>query len=545
MQRKNALLLLIAMLPAVLLPGCGKESSKTGAGHAFAYTLVGNPDTLDPQLAVNASAKTVLSNLFEGLLRLDADGNVTYGAAETYTVSDDGLTYHFTLRPDCYWYNATKSIEGYGEEAETAVTAMDFVFAFQRMFDPIYQSPYREEFACIKNAAAILREAQDPSMIGVYAKSDRELEIQLDTPNANFPLLLTTTAALPCSAAYFEATKGRYGLDEDSVIGNGSFAMQRWLYDPYGKYNVIQLVRNPLNHKNHKVYPTEISFFIEKTEADAENIFVNGSADCYAGTQSAWLNDTKYQAVGAYSITLGLCINPAAQYGNSEIRKAIACAIDRSSIPQKGDVQPASGILPPAVTLLNKSCRELISDALYTQFDAAKAQESLRTGLGALHLAELDEARVLAPAGMMDYTPLHDLLQSLNSTLGLHLSIEEVSEADYTERLAKGDYTIALCAVTGENYEASSVFRTLLGNAAVGCTHKEAVTALLEQAAEQKNLADCVELYRRAEEEILADNCFIPLFYKQRYLFCKSGVSDVLFNPFTGQVQFTEAKYFD
>ena len=54
---------------------------------------------------------------------------------------------------------------------------------------------------------------------------------------------------------------------------------------------------------------------------------------------------------------------------------------------------------------------------------------------------------------------------------------------------------------------------------------------ILEQAAAVPNLTDCVELYRQAEEAILSDNCFIPLFYKQRYLICKQGVSDVVFNP--------------
>ena len=60
---------LLALLCAVaLVTGCG-GSDKTGAGHSFSYTLVGNPDTLDPQLAGNSSARTVLGNLFEGLFR--------------------------------------------------------------------------------------------------------------------------------------------------------------------------------------------------------------------------------------------------------------------------------------------------------------------------------------------------------------------------------------------------------------------------------------------------------------------------------------------
>ena len=70
------------------------------------------------------------------------------------------------------------------------------------------------------------------------------------------------------------------------------------------------------------------------------------------------------------------------------------------------------------------------------------------------------------------------------------------------------------------------------------------VRELLDQAVSSPNLNECVELYRQAEAEILADHCFIPLFYKQRYLICKNGVSDVVFNPFSGQVRFTDARYY-
>ena len=66
----------------------------------------------------------------------------------------------------------------------------------------------------------------------------------------------------------------------------------------------------------------------------------------------------------------------------------------------------------------------------------------------------------------------------------------------------------------------------------------------MEQAVSAENQNDCVELYRQAEELILSDYCFIPLFYKQRYLICKNGVSDVVFNPFSGQVEFSQAKFY-
>ena len=543
MKRYTAFLLAIIML--LCCTACGGSDTKTGSGHSFSYTLVGNPDTLDPQLAVNASAKTVLSNLFEGLFVLDNNGNVQNGIVESYTVSEDGLTYQMKLRQDSYWYSALNTEGDFGKEAKAAVTAMDFVFAFQRLFDPLYDSPYRETFSCIKNAREILDNGQDASVIGVYAKTDSELEFQLDYPCAGFPLLLTMTAALPCNQQYFESTKGRYGLDEQSIIGNGSFSMQRWLYDPYGKYNVIRMCRNPLNHENHKVYPLELSLFIEQSDADAANIFVNGSTDCYISTRLPNYASNEYQPIGAYSMTLGLIANRQRFFGNRHLLNALVYSLDRSKLTLSGDdIQAAEGILPPAVMLLNKSCRELIAEANYRHIDMTEAREEFSEALAEYHLSEADEGTVLVPAGLIDYTALQDILTLWESELKLHLRIDEVSEGEYRERLSQQNYDLALYAMTGEFGDAASFFRNFNTCADIYFRERSEMRKLLDKAASQ-SLTENVETYRSAEEMILNDRCFIPLFYKKRYLICKQGVEDVVFNPFSGQLQFTNAKFFE
>ncbi len=545
----------LAMLLALLIAlsfccGCGDDENVIkGAGHSFSYTLVGNPDTLDPQLAENASAMTVLSNLFEGLLVLDAEGKLQNGVAESYTISEDQLQYTFKLRPDSYWYQAygdeAETAQPFGEEAKVAVTAQDFVFAFRRLFDFNYTAPNAAAFSCLANARAILEHKLSPSTIGVEATADDELVFTLDYPNSGFLLLLTSCAALPCNQAYFESTKGRYGLDEESIIGNGSFSMKRWLYDEYGKYNVIQLTRNPLNHEVRRVFPTDLNLYIEKTDADAAKIFTNGNADCYVSTQSTLINRADYHAESAYSLTLGLIANPESHFGNENVLGAMALTLDRSLYPDGSpDVLPASGILPPAVQLLNKSCRDLIADSAYQHYDPNEADRLYHKALRKLHISELEEGKILVCAGMMDYGLLHEMLLTWGSELDLHFSIEEVPESEYESRIRSGYYALALYPVTGAYHDATAVLESYLADENLRCTEQDAVRRLLERAASAPALADCVELYRQAEELILSDYCFIPLFYKQRYLICKNGVSDVVFNPFSGQVEFSQAKFY-
>lgn len=540
-------LFLVGIILLMSLTACGNDANQdTGAGHSFRYTLVGNPDTLDPQLAENTSAKMVLGNLFEGLFSLDADGAVQPALVKDYSVSEDGLCYHFDLRDDSYWYDAIHDNTPFGKDNAVSVTAEDFVFAFRRMFNPLYNSPYRERFSCIENAEDILNGNQDFTMLGVYAKKTYELEIKLDYPNADLTRLLASTAALPCSEAYFNSAQGRYGLDENSIIGNGGFAMQRWLYDPYGKYNVIQMCRNPLAHKVSRIYPVDLTFYIEQSDADAAKLFSAGSTDCCVTTRADLLSHVGVTAKSAYSMTLGLIAAPDSPYADSQIMEALSTALDRDAIDlQNDDVRMANAVLPPAAMLLNKSCRELLAESTYTKFSIQNAKKALEDAVGEDSSSNLPEGKILVPSGIMDYSPLRSILDIWHDTLGIHMSIEEVAEHEYESRLQSGDYILALAVLSGDSHSASSVMNGFLENAHISCGHENEVHEILEQVATAQNLNECVELYRKAESAILNDFCFVPLFYKQRYLLCQEGVDGIVFNPFSGQLGFYHAQYFD
>ena len=117
MRRKiPAFLLLLFWVPAVLA-GCMRENND------FVYDLDGAPQNLDPQSAADPASRLVIANIFEGLATVGADGGIRAGAAESWTVSEDGLTYEFTLREDGKWSNGDP------------VTAEDFVYGFRRLFD--------------------------------------------------------------------------------------------------------------------------------------------------------------------------------------------------------------------------------------------------------------------------------------------------------------------------------------------------------------------------------------------------------------------------
>lgn len=545
-------MLCAAVMLLVPLTACERGgSTSSGAGHSFSYALAGNPDTLDPQLAQNDSAKMVLCNLFEGLFVIGADGSVENGVAESYTVSEDGLTYTIRLREDSYWYCAMDDPdEEIAAMLEAPVNAMDFVYAFRRLFDPLYSSPYRSLYRCISHADAIINGQEDPSMIGVYAKKTYELEIRLAYAEPDLPRLLAETAAMPCRQAYFEACKGRYGLDEESICGNGAFAMKRWLYDPYGSHNVIQLCRNAGNHAVNRVYPVDLTFYIENSIAETEQLYTAGTLDCLMTCNSTLAAQNKGTAEGVFCRTLGLAANPASPYANALIRQAFAYTVDFAALADlPEDVRAAYGLLPPDVTLLNKSCRELISENGYRTTDTEMAKTAFAQGLEQLGVEELPEGRIMVPSGWIEDTLLLGLIQQWKDALGVYLSLDVVSEETYAARLAKGDYILAVAAVEGDHNSPDAVFRAYLSHPAIDfedmARHTIGLQSLLEQAEAAENLNDSVELYRLAEQQVIQDMLFLPLFYTQRYLLCRENIADVQFDPFGGLLQFAEAKCFD
>lgn len=556
-RRITAVLLGLLLSIAGCMTGCDKDKG-SGAGYLFSYTLTQNPENLDPQMATDAASKTVIGNLFEGLYRLDDAGNVVPALAEQCVVSEDGLTYTFTLRQDCFWYlpaeaKAFAEAESKGDSsgdtyAGTPVTASDFVFAFRRIFQPETHSPYGRMFSCLKNASAILQGQASYESIGVTAPDPHTLVMQLDYANGELQALLASTAAMPCREDFFTTTKGRYGLDEDSVISNGAFYLRMWFYDPYGPDNQISMRRNPLNDAYDRIYPSSLTFYMQ--DAETEN-FKSGKTDCLVTPDSRYSSDSAYTTVSYASMTLGLIFNPDdPQYANSSLRKALAQGLNRAEYAEelKSDLAAASGIVPPAVTMLGKSYRELVAEASFFDEDAAAAKTAYTAALQELQTESLKSTQILVPSGLMDYTVLHTIVRRWSDLFGFYIGVEEVTQSEYDKRLAAGDYAIALYALTGERNSASHILEQFTAQDAPFGISEGAATLLtntLAEIASQASRRDSVEIYRAAESTLLADRCFIPLFYKQEYLVWRTCNADIGFDAFGNQVFFRHAKHFE
>lgn len=525
------------------LYSCGKDDKGSGANHLYDVPLSGNPKSLDPQFANDPSSNTVIKNLYSGLVSTDENGNISCCNAESYTLSPDRLTYTFTLRQDNYWFFDTNGNDYIDEDEYFPVTASDYVFALQRVLDPKMQSPYAKNFMCIKNGSAVIKGETPVENAGISALDDYTLEITLDYPSAEFLGMLSTAAAFPCNEDFFNSTKGRYGLDDKSVMSNGPFYVRQWFFDPYGSHNILYMRRNEVNANDvFQVLPAYVSFTIQDSDSDVRELFKEEKIECFSTLSNSYSND-KFSVRSSPAITLGLIFNPDDKYfANENMRKAIVYSIDRSSLSKKigSDISVASGVIPPAVRLAGRSYRELSSESQFDIFDPDTAKNCLQDAKNELHIGSVESVKILVNAETADSSDLHILSQSWQDTLGVYIGIEDVTAEEFDQRIAEGKYSIALFPLKGDIECGLSVIDQFQKTDCLkGAAGSDDIT---EKILKCGDISSLVDTYTEIEKNITSSTRFIPLFYKKAYLVSSKSNEDLIFDPFTGAIDYRLAQ---
>src|SRR4051812_37984967 len=174
----------------LLTSACTKRETPADAGIRTHTLLVGNaaePGDLDPHLASILNDQIVVNTLFEGLTLLDErTTNPLPAAAESWTVSPDGLVWTFRLRVGLKWSN--------GE----ALVADDFVQAWRRVLNPNFAADNAWYLFALKNAEAYnAKKISDIATVGFAARDPRTLELKLERPTPYLAALISMPAWFP------------------------------------------------------------------------------------------------------------------------------------------------------------------------------------------------------------------------------------------------------------------------------------------------------------------------------------------------------------
>ena len=529
----------VAAAAALLIYSSGC-SEKDGSGYIFKYEIVANPATLDPQTANDSSAYEIIANLFEGLLKVDSQGDIQPAVAESYDVSEDGLVYTFKLREDVYWYD--------GREFEAPCTAHDFVFAFQRLFKPATKSKTAGGFFCIKNAQEINSgKITELSELGVEAVSDHELVITLEYPNPSFPVLLTTAPAMPCNEEYYESTNGKYGLYGDAVASNGAFYVYRWNYDPWSNDNNNIIMRaNVKNKESDPIYPYGLNFFIE--EEDSYQNFLDEQSHVYitSGAEAVRLLDMGYEYSESNNRVWGVLFNVKSPAFKSEgLRQALAYSIDRdSAVTDATGYENSWSIVPSSVKLGEEDYRELAGRDSYLTHSSLLADNAFDKALREVDKSYLSGLTLYVPDDDAIVEYISTVAQQWQAGLNFYCNIKRLSASEYEKVLKNGDFDFIVADISGSfnsPYAYLSAFLSSGGGNYSGYRNSS-FDALMERAESAATAEESAELYFQAEETVINGAMFIPLLNQSEYAFFGEDCQGIVYNPFSKTVVFREAK---
>ncbi|MGB7365432.1 peptide ABC transporter substrate-binding protein [Carnobacterium jeotgali] len=241
------------------------SSTNDGSGDQVVhYTAPTELSTMDTALITDINSSNYLGHVIEGLLRIDEEGNpVPAIATDEGVISEDGLTYTYTLREDAVWSNGDP------------VTANDFVYAMQKLVDPDTGASYSYLAETIKNAPEIMAGETDVSELGVTANGDHEITFNLTQPTPYFKFLLAFTAFFPQNQAFVEEQGDEYGTSSDALLANGPFTLENW----DGTGLTWDLEKNDDYYAADEVSLDAINVQVVKEPSTAVNLFEGGQTD--------------------------------------------------------------------------------------------------------------------------------------------------------------------------------------------------------------------------------------------------------------------------
>jgi oligopeptide transport system substrate-binding protein len=515
----------VALLAASLLACGGGDRGSDGAREAAGEptkerTAVvrdtlrrGNgpePDTLDPQRARTDASFNILRDLFEGLTAVGSDGAPVPAAAESWSVSADGLEYTFHLREGLRWSNGDPLV------------AADYVAGMRRLVDPATASPYAGALDSVLNASAIVAGREPADALGVEAPDAGTLVIRLEHPAPYLLGLLAQPGTFPVHGP----TLARYGAEyarPGHLVSNGAFVLTDWVV---GSHIVAE--RNPSywNAADTKIARVH---YVHLADPSTEfRLYRAGELDCtyvLPASQFAWIKehlpDELHISPQLSIYYYGFNLTRPPFKDQPGLRRALSMVIDRDRIATSvigvGEA-PAWGWVPPGV-------------ANYTsqKFDYASMPAAERVA---------QARRLYAEAGYSAKNPLkveirynsgevhNRLAVAIAAMWKESLGVESTLYAEEFRALlqsiqARKDTQVFRSSWVGDYNDAYTFAQLLQSDFGINLTGyaNPAYDALLKDAMATPDPAQRRALMEQAERIMLADHPVLPLyFYVNKHL---------------------------
>ncbi len=339
----KTLLATTALTIAMALPALAQDYVPDPAavpGGGIVVTYKDDVATLDPAIGYDWQNWSMIKSLFDSLMDyVPGTTDLRAGLAESYVMSDDGMTYTFTLRPGVMFHN--------GRE----MTAEDVKYSLDRVTNPATQSPGAGFFASIAGFDDAMGGTVE-GLSGVTVIDPATVQIQLSRPDATFlhVMALNFSSVVPREAV--EAAGDDFGK---MPVGTGAYSLAEWTI---GQRLVFQ--KNPTYWREGVPYLDTITFEVGQEPVVALLRLQNGEVDLPGdGIPPAKFTEVMADPAQAAEvveggqlqtgyITLNVTMPP---FDNVAVRQAVNMAINKDRIVQiiNGRAVPATQPLPPSM----------------------------------------------------------------------------------------------------------------------------------------------------------------------------------------------------
>lgn len=549
MKKLLSMFLASALLLAVLT-GCGFTGSSTQSpsgngnesGGATRDTLVyydsNEIRTLVQWAASDTQSFTILNNAFEGLFRLDANHEPQPALAESYTVSDDGLVYTFTLREGLQWSNGTP------------LTASDFVFSWLKQMSSDATNGYNFIMTdYIVNGLEYGEGTATANQVGVKALDDRTLEVTIKNPTPYFLYLTTLSMYFPLNEAYVTEQGDNYGITADNMIYCGPYVITN--YDPAVG---TSMAKNETYWDAANVSIPKVEVKIIKDQSSALNTYLAGDLDkvnLSSADVPTYESNPEFHTVTEFRSTYLQFNLDDPSMSNLNIRKALGYAIDRSiladTILADGSTA-AEGLVSFGVSGNGtETFRELNGNL--SPFDADLAKEYWAKGVEELGY-EPELSMLIADDSATKQ--IATFVQSqFRDNLGIEVAIDSKTSKARNELMDNNNYQFAITA-WGADYDDAMTFLDLwIASADTGKSTpyrgnyaNAAYTDLITSAKADANADTRLQSLLDAEKLLVdTDAVIVPLYYKGFAYLQRSDVQDLIVHPLGNPVEFKYASF--
>ncbi len=496
---------------------------------SLVYCSEGSPENFSPSMNTTGTSLDAARPVYNKLVQFVPGGTAVEPAlAESFTVSEDGKTLTFKLRPGVKFHSG---VNGFTPTRD--LNAEDVIWSFERMWKA--EHPYAKVSA---GAYDYFNDMGMPDLLEAVAKGDDDMTvvIKLTAPNAPILANLAMDFATIHSAEYakYLMDKGTPEQFDQIPVGTGSFSFVDYQKDAVIRFKAFDgwAGKPKVDDLIYAITPDATARYAKLKANECQIMIAPNPADLEAMGKDADINLLSQAGLNIGYLAMNAQKPP---FDNVEVRKAIAMAIDRGAILKEvyqGAGQQAKNPIPPTMWSYDDSTVD-------HEYNPEKAKEMLAAA-GVKDLAtDLWWMPVQRP-----YNPtakrMAEMMQADLAKVGINATLVSFEWGEYRKRLQAGEHQMGLLGWTGDNGDPDNFLAVLLGCNKEGKPNANNIPKwcdtgfqdVIGKAVTSVDMAERTKLYMDAQKIVAAQVPWLNVAHSTVFEPTRKSVSGYKLSPF-------------